>query len=81
MFQRFKDGLANDEDHDLMEIPRHALHAVGLKIPNLKEVPFLHCPLPSDLNDWIKANLSIDPSELDEVIKKELHEAFSFPIK
>ena len=46
------------------------LHAVGLKIPNPTEVPFLHCPLPNDLNDWIKTNLSIDPCSLDKLIKK-----------
>ena len=81
MFKRFKDGFASYEDNDLMEIPRHALHAVGLKIPNLKEVPFLHCPLPSDLNDWIKTNLSIHPTDLDKMIKKELQVAFSSPSK
>jgi RluA family pseudouridine synthase len=79
MFQRFKDGFATTEDHDLMEIPRHALHAVGLKIPNLKDVPFLYCPLPSDLEDWIKTNLPMHPTDLDKLVKKELHEAFSSP--
>ena len=31
MFQRFKDGFASTEDHDLMEIPRHAFTCCRIK--------------------------------------------------
>ena len=81
MFQRFKDGFATSEDHDLIEIPRHALHAIALKIPNLKETPFLHCPLPEDLRTWVDHNLDISSLEIEKIIEKELHEAFSSPSK
>jgi 23S rRNA-/tRNA-specific pseudouridylate synthase len=33
VFMRFKDHKATDDDHDFMQIPRQALHAVALKLP------------------------------------------------
>ena len=29
MFQSFKDNYAKSEDYELMQLPRHALHAIG----------------------------------------------------
>ncbi|MFA6236840.1 MAG: RluA family pseudouridine synthase [Bacteriovorax sp.] len=65
MFQRFKDQLATVPDHDHMELPRHALHAIAIKIPyKKKEVTFI-THIPTDLKHWItkKTNLNIDELE------------------
>ncbi|MDD4973254.1 MAG: RluA family pseudouridine synthase [Bacteriovorax sp.] len=63
MFQRFKDQLATPADHDLMEIPRHALHAIAIKIPYKKEKEKVFITnIPADLKKWIleKTDLGID---------------------
>lgn len=75
VFTRFKDGLGTEEDFKKMQIPRHALHAVALKIPDPVEKTFT-AQLPQDLCQWIEQNLSIKSAEIDqkcqEIIKKTL---------
>jgi 23S rRNA pseudouridine1911/1915/1917 synthase len=65
MFQRFKDQLASEADYNLMEIPRHALHAIALKIPYKGSERIFMTKIPRDLKEWIekKTNLSIDSIE------------------
>lgn len=64
MFQRFKDRFATEEDHDFMQLPRHALHATAINIPwtqegeNARKTFF--CEPPLDMKGWIKENLSLD---------------------
>ncbi len=62
MFQRFKDNLATMEDFDYMELPRHALHAIALKIPYKKEEKLFLTSIPKDLAEWIttKTDFSLD---------------------
>lgn len=69
MFQRFKDMLATKEDHDTMELPRHALHAIALKIPYKKEEKLFITKIPQDLRDWIVKNADIKIPELEEKIQ------------
>lgn len=76
MFGRFKDGIATDEDHDLMELSRHSLHAVALLIPYPKEGDqlLLEAKLPKDFIPWIQKEfpkLPIEELELkiDALIK------------
>jgi RluA family pseudouridine synthase len=73
IFMRFKDHVANDEDHEKMQIPRQALHAVALKVPypDEKQTHFI-APLPRDLSDWIDKNLMISHDEVDELIKQKV---------
>jgi len=65
MFQRFKDQLATTEDHDLMELPRHALHAIAIKIPYKKDEKIFITHIPNDLKNWIlkKTTLRIEGLE------------------
>jgi RluA family pseudouridine synthase len=65
MFQRFKDQLADTDDHDHMELPRHALHAIAIKIPYKKEERTFITHIPTDLKNWIskKSNLKIEELE------------------
>jgi RluA family pseudouridine synthase len=68
MFQRFKDGVATVEDHNKMQIPRHALHAIALRIPYLKTEKVFRSHIPHDFKEWLLANSTIDLSELERKI-------------
>ena len=54
LFGRFKDKVATDGDCDLMEIPRHALHALGMAFPYKGEIRWVVDELPKDLLAWIE---------------------------
>jgi RluA family pseudouridine synthase len=73
VFIRFKDFEATREDHEKMQIPRQALHAVALEIayPPGKESRFI-APLPRDLSDWVESKLSLKHEQVDELIKARL---------
>ncbi len=63
IFQRFKDKVATENDHDLMQLSRHALHAVGISIPYRGTKLSIISKLPIDLACWIDENLSKIKSE------------------
>lgn len=71
MFQRFKDQYASEEDYNLMELPRHALHAIALRIPYKKEEKLFVTKIPHDFVEWIKKNSELDIDKLEEKIKAE----------
>lgn len=71
MFQRFKDQYATESDYDLMELPRHALHAIALRIPYKNEEKLFVTKIPRDFIEWIKTNSDIDINSLEEKIKNE----------
>lgn len=77
MFQRFKDVIATEEDHDLMQIPRHALHAISIMIPynGNKQIYTSHVPL--DLKSWIKSNMSISINEIESQVSNNISNYFS----
>ncbi len=77
MFQRFKDVIATKEDHDLMEIPRHALHAIALKIPFKGSEKIFISHIPVDLKEWISNKLTVDIGQLEDKIKKEVENYYS----
>ncbi|MBD66349.1 MAG: hypothetical protein CME62_14155 [Halobacteriovoraceae bacterium] len=73
VFMRFKDGVATKEDHDLMQLSRHALHAIAIhyECPFEKSVQFHRAELPRDLKEWIEKNFTqLDFEELDKKIEK-----------
>jgi RluA family pseudouridine synthase len=67
-FQHFKDQVASKEEYDLMEIPRHALHAIALKIPYLGKEQFFITKIPMDLGLWITKNTNLNLKTLEEKI-------------
>ncbi|MBC7714576.1 MAG: RluA family pseudouridine synthase [Rhizobacter sp.] len=69
IFQHFKDGVATQEEHDLMELPRHALHAIALKIPYRKEEKLFITKIPKDMADWITTKTKFKIPELEEKIQ------------
>lgn len=72
MFQRFKDQLAGPEDHQLMQIPRHALHAIGLSFFYNGELRIFHSHIPQDLKEWMSKNVDINISEFEKNIFNEI---------
>lgn len=73
VFVRFKDAKATDQDHELMQIPRQALHAVGIKLP----YPAGLCstfvaPIPQDLADWIKLKLDLNIEVINQQIDQRI---------
>jgi 23S rRNA pseudouridine1911/1915/1917 synthase len=73
IFMRFKDKLATMEDHELMEIPRQALHALALKVPypTTKEYQLFRAPLGKDLKQWMQEK-KIDPEMIEKIIEEKL---------
>ncbi|MGE3610350.1 MAG: pseudouridine synthase [Bacteriovoracaceae bacterium] len=78
VFIRFKDNVATEEDHLKMEIPRHALHAVCLKLAYPEnEMRHFIAPLPKDLSDWIEKKLGIKTAEVEALIKTAVEKFLS----
>lgn len=75
VFMRFKDHEATPEDHVLLQIPRHALHATAIKINYPKDVPqtFIS-PLPEDLAHWLQENLDLEKKEIENMISEKVKE-------
>lgn len=69
MFQRFKDQVAAPEDYQLMEIPRHALHAIALKIPYKGSDKLFITKIPTDLAEWIVKKSTLSLENLEQKIK------------
>jgi len=81
MFQRFKDNIASKEDHDLMELHRHALHAIALKIPFKGEEVVFKSHIPLDLQAWIKANLTVSIEKLESDLFIQVENYFNNELK
>lgn len=77
MFQRFKDLLATSEDHSLMELPRHALHAMALRIPYNGSDKIFSSRVPNDLKNWIKENLNVKILQLEKSLDTEIQAYFN----
>lgn len=73
VFMRFKDRVATPDDHDKMEIPRQALHAVALKLayPGPGMQHFI-APLPKDLADWMQNKLKLNIPEIEKLIAEKV---------
>lgn len=75
VFKRFKDNIATQEDHDHLQIPRHALHATALKFYYPKDkLTFFIAPLPEDLAEWIKSKLNVEREEVEALIKAKVEQ-------
>jgi 23S rRNA pseudouridine1911/1915/1917 synthase len=77
MFQHFKDNNAEPEEYEFMELPRHALHAIALKIPYAGTDHVYQAPLPKDLTSWIETKLSIPIEKLEAMTQIEIKKYFS----
>lgn len=79
IFMRFKDNEATENDHKLMELPRHALHALAIKFPypSKDQETFIQTTLPLDFINWIESKkFSISINNLEEIIKEKLNQFF-----
>lgn len=79
LFQRFKDGFATPADHEFMEIPRQALHAMALRFPypSKDKKMIVRSPIPHDFKDWIKSKMKLDLGAFEEVLKAEIENYFN----
>lgn len=76
IFMRFKDGIATPEDHDLMDLSRHALHSTALKLnwPSRDNPTLFRAPIPLDFKKWMtkripEVNISELELKIDTLIK------------
>lgn len=82
LFIRYKDHLSTSQDYMDLQIPRHALHALSITLPEeldkigLKSKTFI-CDIPSDLANWVDNHLSIGTSNLNEIIQHKLTEVLA----
>lgn len=78
-FKRFKDGLATQEDFDLMQLSRQALHAIGINFPYFNEGhqrKTIISKLPKDIKEWIVENLSLKIDQLELDIEAKIKDYF-----
>lgn len=76
MFQRFKDNIASPEEYELMELPRHALHAIALKVNYKKEARVFRSHIPKDFIPWIKdhfTNMTLEEIESEIISRTEIY--------
>jgi len=76
MFQRFKDNIASKEDHDLMDLNRHALHAMAIQVPYKSERKIFSSHIPKDLREWISRNLTVEIESIEEKLKHHISDYF-----
>lgn len=76
MFQRFKDGIASESDHESMILSRHALHAMALKIVYNGEANVFISKLPTDMANFMLKNFQLEPAEIEKNLNKEIHKIF-----
>jgi RluA family pseudouridine synthase len=76
IFERFKDGLATDADHEAMQMPRHALHSIAINFTyeGARKTFVSHIPL--DMKNWLIGNLSCDVEKLEQSIKARIERYF-----
>lgn len=71
MFQHFKDQIATQDEIALMEMPRHALHAIALKIPYKGKDQLFVSHIPKDFQEWILKKSPYTIEELEKDIQRE----------
>ncbi|MBT3982398.1 MAG: RluA family pseudouridine synthase [Bacteriovoracaceae bacterium] len=76
MFCRLKDDIAYEDEYDLIQIPRHALHALALNVPYKGYRKTFQSKIPDDLKDWIAINLELDFDSIERKITKFLRSEF-----
>tara|TARA_R110002072_G_scaffold534_2_gene3625 strand:- start:155562 stop:156641 length:1080 start_codon:yes stop_codon:yes gene_type:complete len=81
LFQRFKDNLTTPEDHDLMEISRHALHAIALNFPYKGERRTQSSPIPHDLKNWLIDKMTLDLDDFQKQCDDLIEDYFKTLIK
>ena len=80
IFMRFKDEESFPEDFEKMQLPRHALHAIALKLPypNEENASLYRGHVPPEFIEWIKKEIpeyKID--QLEDEIKPLIEEYFN----
>ena len=77
LFGRFKDRVATAADHHLMQLPRHALHALAVAFPYRGEIYRVVDALPDDLLKWLATNTSIGTAALKRKVAEKVADYFA----
>lgn len=74
IFMRFKDKESTAEDHEKMQIPRQALHALALRVPypDVTTLSLYRAPLADDLAAWAEEHLHVPRQEVERLIDERL---------
>jgi len=81
MFQRFKDNIALEDDHELMQIPRHALHAIAINLDYKDKKTTFKAGIPDDLQNWLRTNLNINLDQLRQELDTEIDSYFKASLR
>lgn len=77
LFGRFKDREDSSEDRNQMEIPRQALHNIGIEFKYIDEMMTFISPLPHDLESWMQKKMpQVDLKEMTKRIHEEIKNYF-----
>ncbi len=82
LFQRFKDKVATEEDHNMMQLPRQALHSIAINFPyyankNKDDNKLtVITKIPQDLKAWINTNINCPIEELEKRVKTKIQSYF-----
>lgn len=77
VFSRFKDGEESDDDYNKMQIPRHALHSIGITFDYENEKRIFIDHIPHDLKEWMIKTLHVDIELLEGLIKAQIKSHFN----
>lgn len=73
MFSRFKERMATDEDYELIQIPRHALHAYAIRFNYQNKELRISAPIPADLSQWMREHHFVE-KDIGQKINQILEE-------
>lgn len=74
VFTRFKDHEETEEDYELLQIPRHALHSIAISFDYENEKKVFIDHIPEDLKKWFMLKAPVNLSLLEEKIKNLIRE-------
>ena len=81
IFSRYKDGICTPEDYKILQIPRHALHAIAINFDyyfaqtdnNQESKRYtIISTLPLDFQRWIEQENLINITTLEALIKEKI---------
>ena len=79
LFMRFKDKVSKPEDFEIMQLSRHALHAIALKLPypSADNETLFRGEVPEEFIGWIQDKVpEYQPQYLEQDIKPLLESYF-----
>jgi RluA family pseudouridine synthase len=78
LFGRFKDLIPKENDFDYLQIPRHALHALAIRLPgiNCSGANYFCSSIPTDLSNWIQAQPELELEKISRIVNEKIKSRF-----